>query len=36
VVLQATIGSGLLFDPLSFGQNGRTAPSAGVRLLMLS
>ena len=37
VVLQSTIGNGLSFDPLSFGQDSRAAPaSAGVRLSMLS
>jgi hypothetical protein len=39
VVLQSTVGNGLSFDPLSFGQDSRAAPAidvCGVRLLMLS
>src|SRR5215470_16462861 len=30
VVLQSTVGNGLLFDPLSFGQDSRAAPAIDV------
>lgn len=30
VVLQATVGNGLSFDPLSFGQDSRAAPAVDV------
>ena len=29
-VLQATVGNGLLFDPLSFGQDRRAAPTVDI------